>query len=159
MEYQYTINDIQEKVMVSQQALYSLIKKHKTFIDKNSMRKQRRVYYNQDAMNFFISYYLPEEPLEEGKNVERAERPPVRATEAEKSPLEKGDEDRPHESQKAVIDALQSEIESLKTQLETKETERRELLTQNGALILTIQQLQQEKMLCFRRRRKRWAKK
>ena len=134
MEYPYTINDIKTATQVSLQSLYTLIKKNQSFIKDNSIRKQRKIYYNQTAMDFFTSYYnaeqLPETPPEAE---EHAEKEPsalfrIEALEAER-------------------DALQAEINALKKQLEAKEAERLELLRQNGALILTLQQEKQEKML------------
>ena len=134
MEYQYTINDIRSKVNVSLQSLYTLIKKNGEFIKANSIRKQRKVYYNQAAMDFFINYYnaeaTPETPpsAEEHAEKELSVQLRIEALETER-------------------DALKAEINALKKQLETKEAERLELLHQNGALILTLQQSQNEKML------------
>ena len=129
MEYKYTINDIARETKVSTQSLYSLIKKNKEFINKNSTRKQRKIYYNQEALNFFINYYQPEIAQETAQETIQEEKAEI--------------------SNKAVeeIEALKAEIEDLKRQLSEKEAERKELLQQNGALILTIQQQQQEKML------------
>ena len=151
MEYKYTINDISETVKISKPSLYALIKKNSAFIKDNSIRKQRKIYYNQAVMDFFIAYYLPEQTPEEGKippssfDIQTAEE------QAEKSPLESSYKE---EEQQARIDALQAEIgalhaeiDTLRKQLDAKEEERKELLTQNGALILTISQLQQEKLL------------
>lgn len=131
---EYTINQIQETVNVSLQSLYALIKKNKPFIAENSIRKQRKVYYNQAAMDFFVSYYCPEKPLETLKI------PP-------KSADSNSSANSTKEAAEAKIEALEAEIEALKKQLEDKEAERLELFKQNGALILTISQLQQEKML------------
>lgn len=134
MEYKYTINEIASKTKVSLQSLYTLIKKNKEFINDHSRRKQRKVFYDQEALNFFMEYYGQEShdetPLEGSE----------KAPEAEKSVKKES------ESQEQIA-ALKAEIEALKTQLEEKEKERKELLQQNGALILTIQQQQQEKML------------
>lgn len=148
MEYQYTINDIKAAVKVSLQSLYTLIKKNSTFINENSIRKQRKIYYNQAAMDFFISYYSPDT---EKKIPDEIIDTDTRGGIAEKSPLESSYKE---EEQQARIDALQveikalhEEIDALKEQLTAKENERLELLRQNGALILTIQQQQQEKML------------
>lgn len=134
MEYPYTINDIKSETKVSLQSLYTLIKKNQPFIRENSIRKQRKIYYNQSAMDFFTSYYLSDHAPETPQMAEeQAEKEPsaqfrIEALEAEKN-------------------ALQAEIDALKKQLEAKETERLELLRQNGALILTLQQEKQEKML------------
>ena len=134
MEYPYTINDIKSECKVSLQSLYTLIKKNKEFINENSIRKQRKIYYNQAAMDFFVSYYQSEQAPETPKQAEEhAENGPSASIRIEVLEAEK--------------DALQAEIASLKKQLEAKETERLELLRQNGALILTLQQEKQEKML------------
>lgn len=151
MEYPYTINDIRAVVKVSQQSLYNLIKKNQTFIRDNSTRKQRKIYYNQAAMDFFISYYQPELSTEEGKKELLAEDCDTNPTEAEKSLLERSYRE---EEQEARIDALQVEIkalqgklDALQKQLDAKEAERVELLRQNGILCLTLQQEKAEKML------------
>ena len=151
MEYQYTINDIKDAVKVSLQSLYTLIKKNQAFINENSIRKQRKIYYNQAVMDFFISYYLPEQVPEEGKIPSSPLKTDGAEGQAEKSPLESSYKEEEQQSRidalQAEIGTLQAEIDALKAQLTAKENERLELLRQNGALILTIQQQQQEKML------------
>lgn len=151
MEYQYTINDIKDAVKVSLQSLYTLIKKNQAFINENSIRKQRKIYYNQAAMDFFVSYYIPEQDQEEGK-IPTSPLDLGKAEAKAENPVKKTS--YREEEQQARIDALQVEIkalhaqiDALKEQLTAKENERLELLRQNGALILTIQQQQQEKML------------
>ena len=150
MKFQYTINDIKEKTNVSLQSLYALIKKNKAFIGENSMRRQRKIYYNQAVMDFFVSYYAPSsaDSIEsQGQNNERG----AEASNTEKSPLESPVTGQPPVSQenalKAEITALKAEIATLKEQLNAKEEERKELIRQNGALILTLQQEKQEKQL------------
>lgn len=130
MENQYTINQIADMVKVSKQSLYNLIKKNQSFINENSRRIQRKVYYNQSALDFFVAYYNGEGAPETPQNAEET-LPSADMTEA----------------LKAEIDALKAEIGTLRKQLDAKEEERKELLRQNGALILTVQQQQQEKML------------
>ena len=148
MEYKYTINDISATVKISKPSLYALIKKNQELISNNSVRRQRKIYYNQTAMDFFVSYYSPD--------TEKKIPDEIIDTDARggiaKNPLE--NPSYREEEQQARIDALQveikalhEEIDALKAQLAAKENERLELLRQNGALILTIQQQQQEKML------------
>ena len=148
MESKYTINDISATVKISKPSLYALIKKNSAFIKDNSIRKQRKIYYNQAVMDFFVSYYSPDT---EKKIPDEVIDTDTRGGIAEKSPLESSYKE---EEQQARIDALQAEIgalhaeiDTLRKQLDAKEEERKELLTQNGALILTISQLQQEKLL------------
>ena len=146
MEYPYTINDIKSKTNVSLQSLYNLIKKNREFIDKNSTHKQRKIYYNQSVMDFFTNYYnaeaTPETPpeAEEHAKEETSAHLRIEALEAEKA-------------------ALQAEISALRKQLEAKEAERLELLHANGALILTLQQEKQEKMLLLPGPKKSFADK
>lgn len=150
MDFQYTINQIASRCKVSITSINNLKKKNQDFINKNSMRRQHKIYYNQAAMDFFLSYYsadtdtdkkIPDKIIDTDTAEGQAENPPSEASYT----------DKPHESQldelKAEIEALQTEIGALRKQLEAKESERLELLRQNGALILTISQLQQEKQL------------
>ena len=148
MEYKYTINDISATVKISKPSLYALIKKNGAFIKDNSIRKQRKIYYNQAVMDFFVSYYSPDT---EKKIPDEVIDTDAGGGIAEKSPLESSFKE---EEQQARIDALQveikalhAEIDTLRKQLDDKEEERKELLRQNGALILTISQLQTEKQL------------
>ena len=160
MEYKYTINDISTKCNVSLQSLYSLIKKNKEFINENSTRKQRKIYYNQTAMDFFTSYYQVDSPSS-GNEEEEQESTIKKSNEEEgqNAPVKSAREEEGQESLKAEISALKAEIDTLKAQLEAKEKERLELLRQNGALILTIQQAQQERMLLLPTPKKSFADK
>lgn len=151
MEYPYTINDIRAVVNVSQQSLYNLIKKNKSFFQDNSTRKQRKIYYSQAAMDFFVSYYQPvinlNETEEHIKNLnetegqDNKENPSINPNETE------GREESQTSALKAQIDALHAQIDLLQKQLDAKEAERVELLRQNGILCLTLQQEKAEKML------------
>ena len=134
MDFPYTVNDIVSECKVSKQSIYTLIKKNSTFINDNSMRKQRKIYYSQAAMDFFISYYNAEQPPETPQKAEeQAEKVISAELHAEKLEAENA--------------ALHAEILRLREQLDAKEAERLELLRQNGALILTLQQEKQEKQL------------
>lgn len=150
MEYKYTINEISSNVNISKPSLYALIKKNQAFVSENSIRRQRKIYYNQAVMDFFVSYYHPDQ-LQEGEKTTS----PVNTSEGggntENSFLEGSYKEEPHKREvdalKAEIDALKAEIDTLNNKLEQSETERKELIRQNGALILTLQQEKQEKML------------
>lgn len=164
MEYKYLISDIQEKTNVSITSLTAFKKKHQDFFNNNSTRIHRKIYYNQAAMDFFIDYYRPEQTAKED-NINRLAAVPEKqkAENASNSALKGSSADEPHESQldnlKAEIDALHAEIDALRKQLNDKEAERLELLRQNGALILTLQQSQQEKMLLLPLPKKSFADK
>lgn len=168
MEYQYTINDIKAKCQVSLQSLYTLIKKNKEFINENSTRYQRKIYYNQVAMDFFVSYYHSEEKPMVGE-VPKDKENPISGEVPKEEPIPlknkamgggatEGPELYPDEF-RTQIDALHAQIDELKAQLKAKEEERVELLRQNGALILTVSQLQQEKMLLLPAPKKSFSEK
>lgn len=148
MEFQYDINQIATQCKVSKQSLYTLIKKNYEFINENSTRRQRKIYYNQAVMDFFIAYYQPvAEWHPKDENLPTAEWHPK----DEKSlPLTASIGEPPEDQLTALqrkIEALEAEIEALKKDLSSKEEERKELIRQNGALILTLQQEKQEKQL------------
>lgn len=163
MENRYTITDISSICKVSKQSLYKFINKNKTFIDENSTRYHRIVYYNQTAMDFFISYYCPEQTQEitnDYINQTTAERrgpegekitAETRAPEGGENPsVEAPQEDKPPEDLNALqrkIDALEAELKSLRKQLDASEAEKKELLRQNGEVLLLLQMEKQEKQL------------
>jgi len=160
MNYPYTINDLSSKCEVSKQSIYNHIRNNQDFINKNSTRKQRKIYYNQEVMDFFLTYY--DKAPTEKPDIEKSNGEEVKPKET--SDIEKPiGEEVPNKGEKSVsespsvddrikalesdIDAKDAEIKHLNDLLAAKEEERKELLNQNGALILTIQQLQQEKLL------------
>ena len=150
MSYNYTINDISSKCKVSKQSLYNLIKKNQSFINDNSTRRQRKVYYNQAAMDFFVAYYSSPS-AEDAENPLQSKKGRDTEVQAEKSPLEGFPADKPQEdlikSLREEIDTLKAKIAALQKDLDAKEEERKELFRQNGALLLMLQQEKQEKML------------
>ena len=163
MDFHYTINQIANRCKVSITSINNLKKKNQDFINKNSMRRQHKIYYNQAAMDFFVSYYIPEQDQEEGKiptsplDLGKAE------AKAENSALENSSTDKPQEREeevtKAEIGALKAEIEALKKQLEQTEAEKKELFRQNSQLLLLLQQEKQEKMLLLPAPKKSFSEK
>ena len=152
MSYEYTITDLATKANVSLQSCYGLIKKNREFIDNNSVRRHRKIYYNQAVMDFFIAYYQPDETPEINPNTINQNTAEIRAPEGEqKSPVEAPQTDKPPEGQlnalQSKIDALEAEIEALRKQLDASETEKKELLRQNGEVLLLLQMEKQEKQL------------
>ena len=150
MEYKYLITDIQAKTKVSITSLTAFKKKHQDFFNNNSTRKHRKIYYNQAAMDFFISYYSPDTDTE--KKIPDKIIDTEKAEEQAENPLSEssyGEEEQKARinALQAEIKALQSELDALRKQLDAKEEERKELLRQNGALLLMLQQEKQEKML------------
>lgn len=150
MEYKYLISDIQAKTKVSITSLTTFKNKHKDFFNKNTTRIRRKIYYNQAAMDFFLSYYAPDTDTEK-KIPDKIIDTDVAEEQAEnphKNQSYREEEEKARiNALQAEIKALQSELDALRKQLDAKEEERKELLRQNGALLLMLQQEKQEKML------------
>lgn len=151
MENQYTADQIISICKVSKASFYELKKKNKDFVNENSKRLHRVVYYNQAVLDFFLSYYQPDGKPESEKipvsdmNIDTAE------GQAEKAPVEAPQTEEPPEGQEnplqRKIDALEAEIGALRKQLDASETEKKELLRQNGEVLLLLQMEKQEKQL------------
>jgi len=137
------------------------------------VRRQRKVYYNQAAMDFFVSYYCPEQekspssrnisgivevPNEENSGIVEVPKKPG-IVEVPSPPDKEAILQSRIDALQDELDALHAEIATLREQLEAKEAERRELLRQNGALILTLQQEKQEKQLFLPAPKKSFADK
>ena len=142
--YQFTIEDISNICQKTKQSIYNLIKQNQVFIKDNSKRYGKRIRYNQEALNFFLDHYGMQTP---GVNHETLLDPLIDHNNGTISPASNEGVFNPMLADKAKIEALQAEIDRLNKLLEEKEAERKELLNQNGALILTLQQEKQEKML------------
>lgn len=130
MEFSFTIDDLTRQLSKSKQSLYLLFNKNKTFINQNSIRKQRKIFYNQAVLDYLTDYYTHGAPVE-------APTKPIEAP----SPEDRGD------AAQSEIDALRAKIAVLEAQLEAKEAERAELFKQNSQLLLLLSQEKAEKAL------------
>ena len=170
MEYPYDIQDLSRIVKISKATIYSKIKKNQDFFKDNSRREKEtntktkpKIKYNQVALDFLLAHYgskgadeSSETPLLEDASQEFA-KAPSEQTEATK-PQELSEKATKNDSNekldqtsiealKAQISALEAKIEALEKELASKEGERKELLNQNGALLLLLSQEKQEKAL------------
>jgi len=152
MKNQYTIKELATACKVSTQSIYNLKDKNKEFFKQNSKRNQRTIYYNQAVLNFLLDYYHLDKDSPDSENILYEKiGGGLSSPEGENSPVLTLSTDELSESRikeyESQIDALKAENERLKKELDTKEEERKELLKQNGALILALSQEKQEKML------------
>lgn len=131
--YQYSIEELSSICQKSKQSIYNLIKQNQEFIKDNSKRYGRRIKYNQEVLNYLLEYYGMESS-EHHQDTQSDE-----STSSTRATLDASAEGK--------IEALKAEIDRLVNLLEETEAERKELLKQNGALILTLQQEKQEKQL------------
>ena len=136
MVFQYSIEDLAKLCKVSKQSIYNLIKKNRDFIEKNSIRKGKKVKYNQEVLNLFLDYYGLKEtevsPPDETTPKITPEQPSTTPT------IEYNAEDK--------IKALESEIEALKTELARLREENNQLIKQNGQVLLLLQEEKTEKL-------------
>lgn len=152
MKNQYTIKELATACKVSTQSIYNLKDKNKEFFKQNSKRNQRTIYYNQAVLNFLLDYYHLDKDSPDSENILYEKIGGGFAPqEGENSSVLTSSPDELSESRikeyESQIDALKAENERLKKELDAKEEERKELLKQNGALILALSQEKQEKML------------
>lgn len=155
MENRYTINQISSACKVSKQSLYKFINKNKTFINENSTRNHRIIYYNQAAMDFFLAYYQPDRKTDSEEinisGIEKNTAEEQAEEQAEKTPVEAPQTEQPPEGQLNALErkiaTLEAELEALRKQLDASETEKKELLRQNGEVLLLLQMEKQEKQL------------
>jgi len=143
MDFPYTIDDLSSKCKVSKQSIYSLIKKNQEFVKQNSIRKGKKVKYNQEVLNLFLDYYG------EDKAEDPSQKDPEEAIEANNAPQKAEDPSATVSQDKAAEDqirALESQIEALKQELAAAREQNTELIKQNGAVLLLLQEEKQEKM-------------
>ena len=143
MDYPYTIEDLASMCQVSKQSIYSLIKKNDDFIKNNSIRQGKKIKYSQDALNLFLDYYgikLEDEPTPEDPENEIV--PEIAPQEGKEPSATSPKENDPEER----IKALESEIVALKNEIATLKEDNRELVKQNGQVLLLLQEEKTEKM-------------
>ena len=148
MEYSYDIQDLSRLTNVSKATIYANIKKNQEFFKENSRREKSentktkpKVKFNQVALDFLLSQYGKKE------SAESMEGPSNLSENASKNDSEKEADQILIKTLQAKIEALEAKIEALEKELASKEGERKELLNQNGALLLLLSQEKQEKAL------------
>lgn len=124
MDYPFTVNDLSAQLSKSKQSIYQVFNRNRQFIRENSIRLNRKIYYNQSVFDFLSDYYAHGAPIE-------APNKPIEAP---------AREDGGGEAAQKRIAALEAKIEALEAQCA-------DLMKQNGALLLLLQQEKQEKML------------
>lgn len=130
MDYPYTILDIVNNLSKSKQSIYNLFDKNKELIRNNSIRKGRKIYYNQAVMDFLNDYY------ENGT--------PINAPNTRIDASALAHEENTHQEE---LDALRAKISTLEAQIEAKDKQIADLISQNNLTLLLLSQEKQEKAL------------
>lgn len=154
MDYPYGIEDLMEKSGIGKSAIYAFIKKNRDFfkdnsasIKDNSTTTKPKIKYNQVALDFLLSQYGKKESAESILSSDRQEVPSNLSENASKNDSAQEADQIHLEALQTKINALEAKIEALEKELSAKEEERKQLLNQNGALLLLLSQEKQEKAL------------
>lgn len=140
----YSIKDLASEVKKTEQSIRNLIKNNAEFAmitEANISKHGRFVKYGEPVLCWLLKYYgiAQEADKEEESTEEQGETSPEAAG-ADFSGVD-------IEALQGEVEELKREIEKLMAALDKAEGERMELLKQNGILALTLQQVQQEKMM------------
>ena len=155
MDYPYKLEDLSRLVKISNQTVYRIIKKNQDFFKDNSKKVKGKTkpitLYNQAALDFLLAQYGEKRdniitPEVAGGSFIDGERTDdiiltavVGGTSTELPSEPQKHEETPPEAA-ATITALQTKIEALEAQIEALEAERRELVKQNGNILLLLSQ-------------------
>ncbi len=146
MEYPYKIQDLSRLSKISNPTIYKIFKKNQDFIADNSKKVKGKTkpmtLYSQAVLDLLLAQYGQGN---DGTIVNASAG--GNATELPSEP-QKHEETPPEAAEdKSTITALQTKIEALEAQIEALEAERRELLKQNGNILLLLSQEKAEKAL------------
>lgn len=144
----FSMDEIAARVGKSKQALYNLIKTNQDLsmlVKTNKVKSGQSVKYGLPVLEWFINHYqlnliTEDEAAEAVREPEPQEIPEPSAPGQTASAPELA-------ALRQEVQRLTEENERLRAAYDKAEEERGELMKQNGILALTLQQVQQEKML------------
>lgn len=164
MDFPYSVNDITIKFNISKTTFYNQAKKNQEFFNQNSIKERPQgkntkpiFKYNQSVYDFFASQYGTENDSTRLENIDLVEdacverlrkqsvsNAPETLPEAPETISEGAEGETPTQEK---INALQATIDALQAKLDAAEAERRDLISQNGNLLLLLNQEKAEKQL------------
>jgi len=170
MDFPYSVNDITTNFNISKTTFYNQAKRNQEFFNQNSIKERPQgkntkpiFKYNQSVFDFFASQYgNVETPLfnsnrQEGLSTPLLEtetaggtsntsdtQPPETLPEAPETISEGAEGETPTQEK---INALQATIDALQAKLDAAEAERRDLISQNGNLLLLLNQAEKQLLL------------
>lgn len=141
MENRYTINQLSTICKVSSQSIYKLLAKNQPTVKQFSTKQGRKILYGQEVLDLLLAHYNPQqvEGQDEAPKADTPANAPNKPVEASSLQVE----DDPTQSE---IDALQAKIEALEKRLAETEAEKKELLRQNGQVLLLLSQEREERI-------------
>lgn len=138
MAFDYRLKDVMEATGKSPQALHSLMKNNKTLkalLPDHSERMGKSLRFDETIYKWFLAFYGADRQQQPQKGPETA--PEARAAaDGEQQPQAATD------GTEAEISRLQAEIKRLKQELDKSESERKQALEREGALIIMLREEQ-----------------
>lgn len=153
MDFPYDIQDLSKLSKVSKATVYNFIKKNQDFIKENSTKiktdstkTKPKTMYSQGVLDLLLAQYGQgnDDTIVSASDGGSLHQPSSLPQNIKKTPPEAPEA---IEECKTTINALQTKIEALEAQIEALGEERRELIKQNGNLLLLLSQEKQEKAL------------
>lgn len=142
MERHYTINQLSTICKVSPQSIYKLLSKNQPLVKQFSTRQGRKIYYGQEVLDLLLKHYNLTQ--EEGQTEDTSTNAPKTLSNAPEAEVEDNNTKPTIEALQAQIESQKKQIEELQKQLAEKEAERKQLLEQNGQVLLLLSQERQE---------------
>lgn len=153
MDFPYDIQDLSRLSKISKATVYNFIKKNQDYIKDNSTKiktdstkTKPKTMYSQGVLDLLLAQYG------QGNN-DTINNAVVGGTSTKLSSEPQKREETPPEAQeegegyKSTISELETKIKALEAKIEALEEERREMVKQNGNLLLLLSQEKQEKAL------------
>lgn len=149
MDFVYDIEDLSRLSNVSKKTVYEFRKKNEDFFRENSTKVKTdstktkpKIMYNQMVLDLLLGQYG------QGNN-DTIITAAVGGTKTKLPSEPQKLKEAPPETKedKSTISELETKIKALEAKIEALEEERREMVNQNGNLLLLLSQEKQEKML------------
>ena len=137
MENRYTINQLSTICKVSSQSIYKLLAKNQPTVKQFSTKQGRKILYGQEILDLLLDHYgLRQDDTHEEDTAVNASKTPQETPQAEMDNI----------PAQIKIEALEARIEALEKQLADTEAEKKELLRQNGQVLLLLSQEREERI-------------
>ena len=144
MENRYTINQLATTCKVSTQSIYKLLSKNQPTVKQFSTKQGRKIYYGQEVLDLLLEHYGLHQ--EEGQTEDTSANAPKTLSNGLAAEVEDNSTQSEIATLKAQIESQKTQIEELTKQLAEKDAERKQLLEQNGQVLLLLSQERQERI-------------
>lgn len=144
MENRYTINQLATICKVSTQSIYKLLSKNQPTVKQFSTKQGRKILYGQEVLDLLLDHYGLRQ--DEGQTEDTSTNASKTLSDAPEAEVEDNSTQTKIAALEAQIESQKKQIEELQKQLADKEAERKQLLEQNGQVLLLLSQERQERI-------------